>query len=570
MYFDLQVKNRYNCNLENMDTYVGPFTADDDKKIVEGVRKYGRNYSKIAKEINRSRLSVRHRYWVLKQWIEKHPDEDLSKVPRRHQLNFIKYQLQQQTKIRSIAEKFIKNGEGIPTLQMIKNAVKKKVVKKHPKMVKKVAGTVHDRLLHFFRSSYNPPARSEVTSEDTARQSAGVIHDVLKVLGANLEIPDDATLENSLNLEKDDACILKCIREQQNAAGTSTEPVKWLIPPNVETVLGLRGLIVKNSADKNKTLNKDADLNADLRGLDVTTRAHALHDRDLFQQRIYSLFTWPSVLSVTEPSEAVKSALVKEAPTVKLVVKKSIGRPTKYVKKNLAKVEKMLMARKVVKDLKQTPKAEGKPSIRVKRFADCSNFSKREGLRPRAAKEGPELVPECTVTTLRQVDFAEVQKAMAQKKKPKIFVIANDESGEGQQSNAVKITGEIYLKKCVCVNAGASTSKEPETIIIDDEDVVSNGTSVDQSQSPASVSCVDKAQNGLQDTSFASDDSLSLTVNSKSVRTYKRKRKVETSGLEKHSKVSATGSVKVESEMESLERDISILDSILHSDRKCS
>lgn len=532
----MQIKNRYNCYLENMNTNIGPWTLDEDKRILEGVKTCGRNWSKIAKEINRPRVSVRHRYWVLTQWREKHPDTNFEDVPRKHMVNFIKNHLMQQSKTRQIAEQF-KDCESIPTLAMVSKTIR---TKKRLKV--NIDGPNHSSLLDFFLSTYNPSKKTSkpATTENTTHTTS-VISDILKVLNANLDIPDDASLANNSNLDEQDRNILKLLRDQgssSNASRSTNESIKWLVPPNIETVLGLRGLIMKNSADKNKMVNKDVDLNSDLRTLDVSARAQALHERDLFQQRIYSLFTWPSILSVTEPSESLTSNLAQVQP--KVVVKKTVGRPTSYVKKNLAKIEKMLQARKVNKDLSvNVNKTEKTSGIRVKRFADCDNFSKREGLRPRAVKAETE-----TLTPLRQVDFAEVQKAMANRKEPKIFVIANDSSN----GIAKKITGSMYIKPFPAgVNVGASTSKE--CAVVEEE----NFTSL--------------PKNGFQNVDeMANSEVCDFPVSNfenKSVRTYKRKRK-ETGDNSEKTKV-----VKVENEMESLERDISVLESILSEDKKC-
>lgn len=619
----MQVKNRYNCYLQNLNYSLGYFTAEEDQKILDSVLMYGHNWSKVAKEMNRNRTAIRHRYWVLKQWQERNPDKRLDEVPHRMMKSSTKLLMFQRAQVQLYADQF-KELDTIPTLEMISNAVNKNNKKMKSRAVLKpkptATKTAHDQLLDYFRTAYTVPTEPQplVLAEEEVKRSSVLIHNVLKLLNAKLEIPDDTALEQDDNLDPLDVSILKLIRERENvandegvastssAASTNEERIQYVLPPNVETLLGLRGLILKNSVE-NPRINEDVDLEEDLRYLDEETRAQVIKERDLFEQRIYALFKWPSILSLTEPNDEIQATFAEEPPqpTQTVIQKKKVGRPSRFVTKNLAKIEKMVRAHRKNKDPNlsvfkpQKPPENNNPTprIRVKKFAQCEDVPRREGLRPRAQTQ----TKPAAVTTLKKVDAAEVRKAMQKKKDLKIFVIQNVEIGKnsGASSSAgnhlKKLTVRTYNKKCPSsgVNVGASTSKstenEPETIVLDDDDEDDDEAESDQVDimkneiflnSYVENEVSDELQNGfckaepLEEITMSDQtEHVPLLSDHKCLNTYKRKRKTEAdcSVEQRQTKVRVTNdNVKVENEIESLQRDISVLDSIINADKNSS
>lgn len=82
----IQCKSRYANNLERTNQK-GNWTLEEDEKVCEHVKNYGsQSWSKLSKELNRSRGQLRQRYIRLKAFMDADPDADLAKLPRSRRI----------------------------------------------------------------------------------------------------------------------------------------------------------------------------------------------------------------------------------------------------------------------------------------------------------------------------------------------------------------------------------------------------------------------------------------------------------------------------------------------------
>lgn len=381
----MQIKNRYNCYLENPDLIYRPFTIEEDRQILEHAEEYNSsNWGDLAKTINLPRSHVRHRFNTLSKWIASNPDKDLTEVPRRYicKADELNAKFDQLKKITDE----LRDLDHIPTIVDVKKIMKKKKLSMtQPNSF--IRSSVHQQLIKYFKTSYKMSKAYGFITETSTEKDAMIINDILNLLGADLELPNACELESDPNIDKMDVFLLNHIiskREIDNNDNSYLrlppvqDFIKWSLPPNIGTVVGLRNMIMTISITRSKpvhnSINYNETIEQNLLSLSETERSLVLMERKKFQQRLYSIFRWPSLMSLTDVSD-----LQSSCPDVFDLdpIKKPRGRPKKDVARMNLRVKKMLDGKE--KRKKEQHSTEGEDVshnhyISVKEFAKMDSF----------------------------------------------------------------------------------------------------------------------------------------------------------------------------------------------------
>lgn len=389
----MQIKNRYNCYLENPNVSYRPFALEEDRLILlHGAEHSSSNWGKLAKQINLPRSHLRHRYNTLSKWIANNPDKDLTQVPRRYickakELNAKFVQLKAITNA-------LRQLDHIPTLKDVKNVMsKKKLNIAQPNSF--VKNTIHQQIINYFKTSYKISRAYSFVTEVSTEKDATIINDILQLLGAELELPNPSEIENDSNLDKMDVFILNHImlkrikddnvKRSFSSFSVPSDSIKWSLPPNLGTVVGLRNMIMTMSMTKSKsvvqnTINYGELIAQNLESLPVIKRERVVEERSKFQQRLYAVFRWPSLMSLINVGD-IKSPCTEmnDTTTTNLAIavnSKSRGRPKKDSMKINVKIKKMLEGKQKKKKERDAAAQllSANNYISVKEFARMDSF----------------------------------------------------------------------------------------------------------------------------------------------------------------------------------------------------
>lgn len=291
----MQIKSRYENHLR-YKRMKGSFTLKEDQKILDH---YGNmNISNLAQEMNRNRMQLRQRYIKIKEFFEKHPDKSLEDMPRRtrkfgsnsHWLEFLKYSVDQ-----------FKDKVGVPSLDEIKSKLgnsKKNATKNQE---------IDNMLVAFFTTSYTVKPKPVQTTALKIKNSAEKMFEIFKMFGCNLKIPAD--MEKNKMLDIIDLEILNILRDKINS--TESRPIiNQLLPPNLNSLIGMRGLLLHNQLSKKsknkETRSQDFSLISEMENIlnnrDVHTQKMIMNERGIFLDRFTSMLMWPALLSIQSPN----------------------------------------------------------------------------------------------------------------------------------------------------------------------------------------------------------------------------------------------------------------------------
>lgn len=307
----VQMKCRYNNNLKRQ-IKKGTFTVEDDKKIMEYVKKNGeKSWSNLTKDLKRSCGQLRQRYKIIKNFLESNPEMDISHAPKRkhgydmstdERYQFLEY----------IVEQY-KDIDYIPTLAMIEDSLQvewktpltQRVIKEKPPLgeLKWLATNVKNidaMIVDVFAKSEESDKPAEV--DKNILEAVDSATNILQVLDAQLTIPDK--FDCNIHLDHTDCAILEKLSKVVAYASQSSD----LLPPNLATLMGLKNLIIKHQEFKSIQDSKS------------TSTTVVNPDREVFSKRFNSLFHWPAVLSIERPNETL-------CPIAKLFVDQNKTKP---------------------------------------------------------------------------------------------------------------------------------------------------------------------------------------------------------------------------------------------------
>lgn len=299
----------------------GAFSAEDDKIILEHVKRHGtKNWSGLTQILDRCRGQIRQRYSVIKTFLAENPTADVKDIPMRRyklastetQFNFLTYMADQWAQgpvptISQIEESLqVETKTVLPTITHLPRLP--------PKQKAAVAVKNIDALLtNFFNSSVDMGRKYRIVSNfDELTQT---VLDAFSILKVDIEIPEDFELDP--NLDDVDFEILNRLRDSD--VDGNKNKITRLVPPNIGSIVGLRSLIIKHkdykTALKNKpSTSKSPDINwameQNLLKLSQEEKNDILFHRNLFSVRFHSLFNWSATLSLERPTFALKETVI--------------------------------------------------------------------------------------------------------------------------------------------------------------------------------------------------------------------------------------------------------------------
>ena len=283
--------------------------------------------------------------------------------------------------VHKVANRY-KNVSTLPTLEELEHELGKIPHKKtrHYIPVQTYSEEVDRDLILFFQSRCKIKTAKEISSQDMD-QISNTIGNFFDIMGVNIDYPDLEEIQNDINLDVLDREILARLYDKSNACDKNTvslvnldptcstsankinrfkivlppvterksasvnsrgPPLNFLIPPNLNSLIGLRSMFVTYAAFKSAftrlmRTRLQRSIQEDLQRLDPISDMIE-KERETFSKHFKMLFHWPALMSIVVPRDdlsILQSPNVLAKEQAKTIVKK--GRP----KKNLVKINRM-------------------------------------------------------------------------------------------------------------------------------------------------------------------------------------------------------------------------------------
>ncbi|KAJ3662354.1 hypothetical protein Zmor_006708 [Zophobas morio] len=315
----VQLKSRYNSNLQR-HIKKGTFTSEDDEVIYDYAKKFGeKSWSNLATKLRRCNAQIRQRYKLIKTFLQENPQASVADIPKRRH-RFDQMNEGQHDFLNYMAEQY-KDTDEIPTLSVIEESLQAELIspnlnRSFQKKINKPAiesseakpKNIDAMLTDLFTSSIKMKQCGVIT-EAYLNEATDNANQILKLLGVKLYIPKD--LENDHYVDNVDVKILERISKNNNLNQTE---VSRLIPPNLNTLVGLRSLILKHKECKSQQKSKYFASTSKCNPVSSQTdegpgstqeleKHGILYHRELFSQRFDMLFDWSAFLSLEKPNQ---------------------------------------------------------------------------------------------------------------------------------------------------------------------------------------------------------------------------------------------------------------------------
>ncbi|KAJ8971507.1 hypothetical protein NQ314_000669 [Rhamnusium bicolor] len=360
----VQCKARYSTNLQN-SLKKGSFTVEEDEIIMKYVEKHGsKSWTNLTDKLHRSRGQIRQRYITIKQFLDANPDKEIAAVTRRK--HNLKSEEESFHSLRAIADEY-RDNPTIPTLDEIEAVLKRRTSNKDivnsdevDSDVEEIATTsnvsfagtpandmgVDDLLTAFFCNSFKVNTTKMISSLNL-RRAVNSVKSLLDILKAKLDIPEN--FDEDMTLDNLDVAILNSLSEENSNMCEynvgSADSITDLVPPNLNTVVGLRSLLIKFShyrSEEKQAMTKfiqgaqrqsstaiRSDVVRHFLSLPPDIKQEVAADRKLFYKRFHALFKWPAIMTLENPSAELQSTAKGFTPRAPIDVKRTYSRQPK-------------------------------------------------------------------------------------------------------------------------------------------------------------------------------------------------------------------------------------------------
>jgi len=292
----VQIKTHYNVALKHKGN-VFPWTREEDKLLMDFVEKEGTNkWFQIADTLEtHNRLSCRTRYLTITKFLKKNPNSTLEEVPSK--LKAITAASKALKKESSDADDGGDNDEGdvnqqAPGTSMARlSGIPVEIFKSRNR-----------DLYNLLRTSYN----YDLSNREVKASNIHIL--LLKEL---LQIDDSAMkgrrvqmfTKNQLS-KLNEALETKMDRHLMSEIKFATKHTQFLLPPSYSTIIGLRAVAIKIHEDPLPVKVTSESIN-------MSPAYHkALED---FQKFFFSIFYWPAMLSKLDTDELNKMHFLKDS-----------------------------------------------------------------------------------------------------------------------------------------------------------------------------------------------------------------------------------------------------------------
>lgn len=282
----VQIKNHYNVALKHKGQ-VNPWTYEEDVQLMEFVDKEGSNWSKLSEMLQtHNRLSCRTRYVTISKFLKNNPKKTLKDVPSR---------LKTVTAVQKAVlndNEYVEQEEGTRTksfgLQTFKEfRIKNRALYSMLKttynfdLSKREVNIDNKKFLilkHLLNIGHGSMAKKQVSIIFTKNQLAAIKSALKDIL--------DAKFYMDMNLIKDH--------------------VQFLLPPNLNTTVGLRSLTIK--------MIEDPLADPDIEEIREKTKEY-IAELEIFRKLFFSLFYWTAMVAKIDETELRETHLVRYPKT---------------------------------------------------------------------------------------------------------------------------------------------------------------------------------------------------------------------------------------------------------------
>lgn len=265
-----QIRNHYNIALATEGETHG-WTPEEDAALIAFVDTYGtNNWKDIAATLKtHNRLSCRTRYITIQKYLSKNPNASLESVPKKHK------------KVNA----FIKAKENIPTNVPRGAVVNTQVLERFKES--------NCKLYHLFKTCFNYDLGRRIPLNDQ-NVMINVLNMLLKIDWSGFTIQkrmwyteeQKVVLKQAENYKLD----VKLVREISVVV-----PYHFLMPPNWNTVVGLRAIAIKNHLKDQEPETKVIDTKC--------TDLNYNKSLNEFNKLFFSLFYWSAMVSKIDSDE---------------------------------------------------------------------------------------------------------------------------------------------------------------------------------------------------------------------------------------------------------------------------
>lgn len=276
-----QIRNHYNLALAS-EGESHCWTPEEDAALIEFVNTYGtNNWKDIANTLKtHNRLSCRTRYGTIQKYLSKNPNASLESVPKKHK------------KVNA----FIKAKDIIPTIVPRSAGVNTQVLEKFKKS--------NSKLYHLFKTCFNYDLGRRIPSLNDQNVMINVLNMLLKIDWSGFVSQKQIfyTEVQKLVLKQAENYKLDGKLVQEISA---VIPFQFLMPPNWNTVVGIRAIAIKNHLKDQEPETRVIDTKC--------TDLNYNKSLNEFNKLFFSLFYWSAMVSKID-SDELKGLYNKKNP----------------------------------------------------------------------------------------------------------------------------------------------------------------------------------------------------------------------------------------------------------------
>lgn len=191
------------------------WSYDDDTKLLQLVEKYGNNWSVIAKKFaNKSRVQVRHRHTAIIRY--RNRSHSVTTLPKWEQ----KIELNRPEDILADGEQMLNEMSQLITKPMVKGVEDKEQ-----------QSDIDVELKDYFKGIYKTNSRrgriKKFYNLEELEEKTQKLYVILRMLNADLDIPDD--FEDAINLTEKDKQLLTSLKEYAKSEGLISFDTKRIL-----------------------------------------------------------------------------------------------------------------------------------------------------------------------------------------------------------------------------------------------------------------------------------------------------------------------------------------------------
>ncbi|CAO1415568.1 unnamed protein product [Diamesa serratosioi] len=278
-----QIRNHYNNALKNEEE-THPWTSAEDHELIEFVDTYGtNNWKDISLKLKtHNRISCRTRYITIQKYLDKHPNASIENVPKKHKKLTTIHKVKGQILVTNpLVRGEILNSDGFDKFKQY-----------------------YPKLYHILKTCFN---------YDLGRKTIGVEQSVIinvLIMLLKVEWSGFQKKRHSFYTEQEKLRLNLaqeyCLDSELLKQISIIVPTHFLLPPNWNSVVGLRAIAIKNHL---KDEEEDVIVNLKTNCND-TNYNKSLNE---FHKLFFSLFYWSAIVSKID-SDELKEIYYKKNP----------------------------------------------------------------------------------------------------------------------------------------------------------------------------------------------------------------------------------------------------------------